>query len=692
MLVIAAGARGGNAADTLHITAPYTHWHDTVIDIRANSVVMVERTAHLTMERVTIKAPNARWQGIQVHDSASLTLRHCFIADAEFGVQALGNTGDVVIEHSCFERNKCAVQLHSLHHKKQQVTLRHNYMNVNPSGAPGMGITVYGSLGGLLFSKVLMQHNTIYLNNGSKGICVMGVNAPPCGVLQNRNGGCGYFHIQNNTIHLNSNCNSDNCTNTNQRNEDGIFISNSSGIYVRENTIDRTATPAFNTAYNYGNTNPMLYPHGITLQGNTGGNNAIYCNTVSNTYTGYRVEGQNSNTDFMGNNIGNPTGVGNRLGLHVLNLAAMIPTGALTAHIDKGNKWYGSYAANQSARNENGAWSGNVWIPNLPQVALSKFIVAPTSPWSPVTPFPPVTSWIEATGTVTTDPCSTIPPSYKTDETTIRPHEIGAYERGVIQKKWTYAKFEEVTQYETETMVYQKIVKAKAERLLTQEESDFYQKQSGRSIGRFAALDSSVAQLLQRAGSLNDEQWQAQLNVLGSMNNDIRVNSVFEQLSKDVNTVYLNSIRRNGLSVYTRGQMDTLGGIAQLCYHEFGSAVAKSRAMLGSFDTRSYDRFDNCLGESPLAETKPDSTEPTAYILVPNPASNQLTLNKTTGLFSGERFSVMDMAGAELMRYEETGESNSITLSTKTLSSGTYIVSIYSRTTLIANLKLVIIK
>ena len=723
--------------DTLLLTQTI-FYTNTNFYFKKGAVIRIEKSADVSFTHCQLlSADTTMWRGIQITKGASLQLLNSTITNAEFAVQAIGSTGNLIIEQNKFERNRCAIQLYMPLPNSNKVTISNNQIKVNPKGSAGTGIEIYSFpfLGAGGYLQINIFKNNITVENGFEAI---GIN--------NHSGSKGSFTVSTNKIWLNATT----------QNINGIALNNSNGWVLGSNIVSGTTA---------GNTNLSRY-RGFLLK--NASNNLLQCNRAYNLTTGYRFEGTcNSSDNFISNDLGaepgttiyiNPTttatvpsvGYPNYIGLHATNMNTQMGT-----QTDRGNKWFGTYngSGNYSAWNE-------VPIGN-PIFGNSLFIVPNTIlyPNTPETPtnnsIQPSSSslWVSAISPNLGPNCSS-----SSGTVTTHPNSLLASEQSVINGNYEPPFYLEVSNWQAALSAYRKLKSNPELRESGSAEEAYYDSISQTNIALFADIEEQKEKLfddtltayeqdqivlrdsllvyltqidsIDTIGTaqfdsirilINEQLIQAQLNTdtafirlnnliqqrantLFTANHNIKPEANYEANKRQTNRWCLQLLTDTAF-VMDSATLQALQAIAEECFLSGGDAVFDARALYNLVQERSYDDFDNCTNTSNKRDDNegsslPDDTAllllPTAtvpyYYLFPNPAKNTVTFAIGNGWYSNEEIEITDVAGRKIALLNANAGGRLLQFSTGFLPSGIYNCNIRKQGNVVAKLKLAVAK
>lgn len=149
------------------------------------------------------------------------------------------------------------------------------------------------------------------------------------------------------------------------------------------------------------------------------------------------------------------------------------------------------------------------------------------------------------------------------------------------------------------------------------------------------------------------------------------VSELIERNQKTVNDIYLAAIGKD-VDTFTADQTDDLFAVANQCPMIGGNAVFKARSLYWLFDD-SYD-FDDaslCLPYGIIVKRLVES-EPNAFSVVPNPASDEAILVIAKPLNEPGVFIIYDGIGVEVMRHTVSIETPRLSFSTASLAPALY--------------------
>lgn len=721
------------AQDTIWITAPLTHWHDTVLCMPRGSVIIAGNHAQLHIERCTIESSDgAEWQGMVIGNGASLQMSYSTISESKFGVilkrEATGH-----VQHNRFYKNHCSINLYMM--QEGAATISHNYIEVNPHGEAGIGISAASHLPDKTASNlpIAVCNNKIILDNGTDGIRFIN--------LHNR-----ATLVSNNRIWL-----------TNPAvNRNGISAAHCQGLHITENTVSGIG-PITPTGWNTG----VYFPRGFLFTASEG--NLVDCNRAYDLTTGYRFEGNCTMTDqFRTNDIGYDDGTnqyGNYIGLHVTNSNCQIGT-----QFDQGNNWFGPCTG---VSNNLAAWNA-MPIPIDPftgfqdfsNILASQFIARNNSPFNPrntngggTAVIPDVQEWVLDQSTANQPTCTNPPATLVNGGGNASSRMLNEFDTSVIYRKYEPDMYTDVNKWVAERNTYQKLAAmsdslsygsmaytfydslryssladfAEIERKKyelqkvdssLQAEKDLAQQNRDSTWNLIAAIDSminhglgdSTALSLQRDGLL--EQLGVVQSKLDSLeliakrtmadsaaaaemfNASISTQLYYENYKQTSNRAYLRGKQRDDKEIEEEHETK-LRTIAEKCFIEAGDAVFEARAILSLIESRSYSDYDICFDagyamkkENEILENPVEKGEP-FYYLYPKPAQHEVNFAVGNGLFSNEKIEIINDLG-HVMALLETSKGNKLRFNSSLLPNGVYGCVVKQNEKVLSKLKLVI--
>ncbi|HRH62860.1 MAG TPA: T9SS type A sorting domain-containing protein, partial [Bacteroidia bacterium] len=459
-------------------------------------------------------------------------------------------------------------------------------------------------------------------------------------------------------------------------------------------------------------------------------NSNIACVDVNNTYEGMHVDGICFNTFLSKNSFQNHyTGI---------NIGA---TGAMPAHINRGNKWYFACANIDAINNGN---------PNQSQFKVTPY----ASPYKPHT-FTPIGFFLPGTGNPPSG-CSSTTCLDNTSPMTLE-EEMAmdeAIAQGVLQtpiytlpmdNEARSALFDRLSNdnnllqndslfqnfYTNELIrntdelrqvnevaetIYQMTTSLALQIEQSQQsiQQNLVQTEQNNLLIEAGNLPDSVVENLNevnRTLTISSESIQSYINtafdaltnnrILNAQNilitnNGIITNLNFEQNQTQVNEIYFSTIAQN-IFTFNASQAAILLSIAEQCPFAGGTAVYKARALYSLINpTKTYNDKLICLNEGvvlrkafTLQEQKINNEQNSASIQ-PNPTNDLLTITYSFSNEKSGKFLVYDLLGKVKFETILEPDKKSESINTKTIPEGIYIYSISNENGNIQNGKLII--
>jgi hypothetical protein len=166
---------------------------------------------------------------------------------------------------------------------------------------------------------------------------------------------------------------------------------------------------------------------------------------------------------------------------------------------------------------------------------------------------------------------------------------------------------------------------------------------------------------------------------------------LIEQNERTVNDIYLNTIAKDE-SAFTATQATALYAVAIQCPMAGGQAVFRARALYGLFDdAQDYDDASTCLSLG-IVFRNLEQSDPPAVTVIPNPASDNITVYCVLEPDETGTLILFDALGAEAIRYPMTGRTQQQVFSVSRLSQGAYHYRVYTARGQLGEGKLTIIR
>ncbi len=191
-------------------------------------------------------------------------------------------------------------------------------------------------------------------------------------------------------------------------------------------------------------------------------------------------------------------------------------------------------------------------------------------------------------------------------------------------------------------------------------------------------LSGKVETLLQFRANLATNR-SNDANMLITQNNAIVTNALFENNSKLINSVYLETIAK-GIMEFDDDQLTIIQSVAEQCPLYGGDAVFKARGLLSMVSDINFDDDQLCEQGKGRKEEKIEKDISSNKISVfPNPASDRITIIldkpfKVKGLFS-----IYSITGEKIAQFNLTKDTQNFTFDVSLLNSGIYFYEISNK-------------
>lgn len=174
-------------------------------------------------------------------------------------------------------------------------------------------------------------------------------------------------------------------------------------------------------------------------------------------------------------------------------------------------------------------------------------------------------------------------------------------------------------------------------------------------------------------------------------NSNISTTELIEANRKMVDEIYLTTIAKD-VDTFTVVQASELFTIANQCPMLGGNAVYTARALYRLIDEMvEYDDQLLCLPHGIIVKSIRQQ-QPTAMILLPNPAKDEVTLWLEQGLDGPGEFVVYNTLGAEVLRLLLEAHAEQHTLGTTSLAPALYHYQVRSPAGVMGTGKLIIVR